>query len=352
MRRVFGRSAGGLVIACSLLAGGCIVVPPQQANSEAAAEESQVKALKELPPPPAPPAVPPKTAAPVDAALRERAKNEIINLARSNDPVIRANAIEAAQNGLGATEAAPIVLAGLKDDKPVVRFAAAMAAGSLRLEPARPLLLGLADDADDMVRVGVRFALHKLGDYRRSHELEGLAVSTNPRTRATTAMALGLLGEKSALKILRTLQADPNANVRLQVIEAMWRLGDEQALEPLIATVISQYPDDQMVAILALAAPANVAVARPYVRGKLTTPYPAVNLVAARAMGMLGSDEGYTIAVQGAGSKDPLERHLAALAFGAIGRTDAQPALARLLADAEAPVRLAAAAGILQLRES
>mgnify|MGYP001380010451 CR=1 FL=1 len=347
MRRDWQR----LWIIPTLALSGCVMVPAQPAgNDDAGAGEAQVKALKELPLPPRPPPVPPAQSVRLDPALRERARTEIIAASRAPDAVLRANAMEAAQNGLGGAEGAPIVLTGLKDDRPIVRYAAAMAAGSLRLESARPLLLGLADESDDMVRIGARFALHKLGDYRRSHDLEQTATSPNPRTRAVTAQALGLLGEPSAIKLLRPMLRDPDANVRIQVSEALWRLGDEEGLESLVATLVGQYPDDQMVAILALAAPRNAVAARPYLRGRLTTQYPAVNLVAARAMGMIGLDDGYTLAIQGAESKEPLERHLAALALGAIGRADAQPALAKLLSDPEASVRLAAAVAVLQLK--
>jgi HEAT repeat protein len=332
---------------------GCLVAPvPVAKDADADADAQQTKTLKQVPAPPKPPPVPPAMAMPVDGELRERAKNEIINASRSADPVIRANAIEAAQDGLGGGEGATIVLGGLKDGRPLARFAAAMAAGTLRLEPARPLLLGLADDPDEIVRIGARYALHKLGDHRRTKELEQTAVSQRPRVRATTAMVLGLLGEPSGLKVLRYMRKDPDANVRLQVAEAMWRLGDEQGFETLVAVSIGQYPDDQMIAILAMARGQNPAAAKPYLRGKLTTPYTPVNLVAARAMGIIGSDEGYTIATQSAGSQDARERHLAALALGAIGRSDAQTTLSRLLTDAEPAVRLAAAVAILQLRET
>lgn len=345
-------------LAVILLGGisGCIVVPPgsqtKVAANDATDEASARATLKRLPPPPSPPAVPPPTPSPLDNALREKARAEIVTASRSSDPVLRANAVEAAQLGLPREEAVPIVLAGLKDNGPVVRFAGAMAAGTMRLESARPLLVGLADDPDGNVRVGARYALHKLGDTSRSRDLEQSALATDPRIRGTTAMVLGMLGEPSALRVLRPMRRDRDPNVRLQVAEAMWRLGDEEGLESLIAVTIGQYTDDQMVAIQAIAAPRNINAARPYVRGKLTTPYPAINLVAARAMGMLGSDEGYTIAIQGASSKDVRERHLAALALGAIGRSDAQPALARLLADPEPSVRLAAAVAVLQLKES
>jgi HEAT repeat protein len=64
---------------------------------------------------------------------------------------------------------------------------------------------------------------------------------------------------------------------------------------------------------------------------------------------MLGSDEGYKIALDAARSGDPNQRFLAALAFGAVGRSDAQDELRRLLGDPEPNVQLAAATAVLQL---
>jgi HEAT repeat protein len=134
------------------------------------------------------------------------------------------------------------------------------------------------------------------------------------------------------------------------VAEAMWRLGDEKGMETLVAAIVSQSPDDQIIATQGLSATNDKRMA-PYFRGKLTTVYDEVNLAAARALGMVGSDEGYGVAQKGAKSSDPRHRHLAALAFGAIGRPDAQGLLSDLLSDSEPSVRLAAAMSILQLRE-
>ena len=77
---------------------------------------------------------------------------------------------------------------------------------------------------------------------------------------------------------------------------------------------------------------------------------PEVALVAARAMGMIGSDAGYGVAQNNIKTPDPRKKALAALAFGQIGRSDAQPILAPLLKDHEQSVRVAAATAILQLK--
>ena len=219
------------------------------------------------------------------------------------------------------------------------------------------MLLAMAEDHSENVRVAVRFALHRLGDTHLSHDLERMAADTDPRVRGNTAFVLGLLGEPSALRILRVLRTDSVPPVRQQASEAMWRLGDEVGLKDLVGLTLSRFPDDQIVGFLGLAWPRNVNV-RQHVRNGLSSEeanwadekWPEVRLVAARAMGMLGSDEGYGIALLGAASSDPRQRVLAALAFGAIGRADAQEVLRKLLADADSGVRIAAATAILQLK--
>jgi hypothetical protein len=55
------------------------------------------------------------------------------------------------------------------------------------------------------------------------------------------------------------------------------------------------------------------------------------------------------VCVPRAKSNDPRQRALAALAMGAIGRSDLQPYLAPLLKDSDTYVKICAASGILQL---
>ena len=78
---------------------------------------------------------------------------------------------------------------------------------------------------------------------------------------------------------------------------------------------------------MALAAPRDESV-REAVRSGLTADHFETSLLAAREMGMLGSDEGYGLALKEHKSDEGRQRFLAALAFGAIGRTDARAAAA------------------------
>lgn len=295
-----------------------------------------------------PPPVPPRVDVPVDQKLRDLAWQELSLAKGSPNPVIRAHALEGMKEGVGAS-AADAIISGLADDAAIVRFAAAMAAGELKLAEARKPLLQLIDDVDASVRVAARFALHRLGDTSRSHDLENTAKDPQARTRGDTALVLGLLGEPSAANVLIPMLADSDPGVRLQVAEALWRLGRDDGLERLVSYSLSGHADEQMIAISGLAAPRDRRVLG-HITGNLTSDYQEVALVAARAAGMLGEDAGYGVALKGINSRDPRQRMLAALAFGAIGRTDAQDELAQLLRDPDHDVRIAAATSLLQLR--
>jgi HEAT repeat protein len=337
---------GRWTIALLLLA---LMVAPS-AGCAGGGKDGKQPVRRTMRPPKAPPPVPPRVDTPVPESLRTQARTELNRLAgQSTSPLIRAHAIELMRTA-APEDVPPHVLRGLDDQAPVVRFASAMAAGELRITDARERLRELAlNDPDSSIQIAARFALHRLGDTSLSHELEQTAHANNPRTRGDTAMVLGMLQEPSAMNILRTMRNDGDPAVRLQVVEAMWRLGDREAVEALVAATLSLHPDDQMTAISALAAGKDRRVLGD-LRGSLTTDYEPVNLVAARAMGQLGSDDGYGVALRGVTSKDPKTRMLAALALGAIGRSDAQDELATLMKDANPDVRLAAAAGILQLK--
>lgn len=293
------------------------------------------------------PVPPPRRDVPIDPDLQAKAMKVITGLLEHNDPLTRVHAVEALRLS-GAKGHEPQILARLDDPSPRVRAAAAMAAGELGIVEARDLLAELAGLEDDLVQIAARFALHRLGDARLSQELVDFAGSNHANVRAQTALVLGMLGEKSALPVLRPMQADPEAVVRLQAAEAMWRLGDERGLQALLGASYSRFADDRLIVIPAIAAPRDARVME-HLRAHLTDDYVEVQLVAARAMGMLGSDAGYTIATNEAGSADPRRRQLAAFALGAIGRPDSQDVLANLLVDPDTDVRLAGAAAIVQM---
>src|SRR5213593_2704672 len=86
-------------------------------------------------PPAPPPSYPSAQNVPIDPALQGAAKQEIMLALDARDPLIRAHAIEAVKEGIGAP-GADAIIRHLTDDSAVVRFAAALAAGELRLRQA------------------------------------------------------------------------------------------------------------------------------------------------------------------------------------------------------------------------
>ena len=263
--------------------------------------------------------------------------------------MIRGHALEAQKQLLGE-KAKDDIVKSLADTEPRVRFAAAMAVGDLKLASAKDDVVKLVDDNDVNVRIAVRYALHRLGDYRFSHDLERTAVDQDMRVRSNTAMVLGKIEGPSALKLLMPMRRDVEASVRLQVAEALLQHGDERGLKTLVAASVSAYPDDVMIAYTAMAATKDQKLIG-HVQAGLNNDYPEIALASARAMGELGSDMGYGVALMGAKSKMPLHRYLGALALGTIGRSDSQEVLESLLHDKESPdIRLAAAFALLQLK--
>jgi HEAT repeat protein len=337
MRRVILLSA---ILGCAISTVGC-GGPGQKPRPQ------QPPGAKLTPVAKRPPAAPPVRQVTISQEQLDAATAELRAAAKSPDGLIRAHAIEAMRITTPA-QFEKEILAGLTDAAPVARIAAAMAVGELKMAPAHAQLLKMTGDQDDSVQIAVRFALHRLGDTRYSRDLELFVQSDKARVRGMTVMALGMMEEPTTMRLLRPMQGDRDAIVRLQVAEAMWRMGDKQGLANLAAAAVSAYPDDQMIAYIALAQPRDRRIIE-HVRGGLVADYEEARLVAARAMGMLGSDEGYTVATAGIKSVDPRKRTLAALALGAIGRDDAVEYVMPLLTDTNADVRVAAASAVLQL---
>jgi HEAT repeat protein len=333
-RQMRGASPCGMIVTMlACLLAGC--GHPELRGKEMRAEE-----------PPAPSKPIPM---PLESALRDQAVDELQKAYHGTDPFLRANAVEGMQMTLGA-DARVEILSALDDPTSIVCFAACMACGELRLAEAGPKLQAIADGHDAHAEVAALYALHRLGNVRRSHRLEALARAADTGTRADVATVLGMLGEPSAMNILKVLGNDDDFAVRAAAWQAMWCLGNKQGLTNLVSLTVSQHPDDQIIGLLGIAAPKDRRVAG-NLRGLLTSDYAEVSLAAARALGEIGMDDGYTVVMNYVNSPDARVRALAAFALGAIGRSDAQPKLAILLRDNDPHVRLAAAVAILRLKQ-
>ena len=335
--------------------------PPWLLRWPGASPTPASRVQKDPPPPPPPPGYHRAQPTPIDLRLQGAARRELEAALRSPDELVRAHALETVAD-VAPADAAALVLPAFNDPSLLVRKAAAMTAGRLKLAAAHDRLLRMAasnavtDPADPnqptyaiQARMAAIFALHQLGDTRYSHELERTAFDGRPQIRGDTALILELIGNTSAVPILYPMmKRDSSPNVRLQAAEALWKLGDARSEDVLVQATVSSFASDRMIALLALAGPRDQR-ALGHIEGMLTDDYPEVSLVAARAAGLLGSDAGVGVAERGTRSSDPMQRSLAALALGDIGRADSQRILAKLLDDDQPEVRLAAAGALLEI---
>ena len=182
------------------------------------------------------------------------ARTTLLQAADSADPVARAHAMEAIARTLGA-QAGDVLLEGLNDDSPVVRFAAAMAIGDVGYKPAAEKLLEMAREAEPDRRVlpAILYALHELGDDRYATHLARLLFDKQKEVRANAALAMGKMGEPSAIEPLRKLLRDEqDVGVQMEIVEAMAALGNERSRHMLEAYTKTQFMDDRLRAIQAL----------------------------------------------------------------------------------------------------
>jgi HEAT repeat protein len=301
-----------------------------------------------------------------DTQLRQRAMMYLKRgVQYEQNAVVRAQAIEALQDS-GDEGAVAWIREATRDPEPGVRFAACMALGTLRDERSAQLLLTRVEDENPNVRIAAVFAIHRMKDYRFTNRLaDALIASEDPAVRGNAAVALGRLGEKPSIRLLRRTEKDADARVRLQGLEAAAMLGDERAIKSLILMTHGPVGAHQAFAALALGQ-AGVQRAVDPLRIRLAEgPHLETRLAAARALGMLGYDDGFGLAVQSLTwsrtgpvrpGEDPPDlqtmrvKSSAALALGAIGNRLALPYVYQQMEkDPDPRVQLSAADAILSI---
>lgn len=280
------------------------------------------------------------------------------------NPVLRAQAVETLQR-LEGDRALPWFREALRDEHPGVRFAAVMALGTIRHKASEPLIRLRLADSDPNVRVAAMFALRRLGDPGFIKEFDEIVrLNPDPAVRRNGVLALGRLGEPGAIVVLRKARDDKDDGVRLQALEAMAMLGDKDAIRELTYYASGGMGDRQAFSIEALGRTRDARCAEILRACLRDAPHIESRLAAAQALGALGSDAGYTLALASLRwnspnrklSDDPPEnqvmrvRTLAAFALGAIGKADALGALQERMEDPSDPrTQLAAATAVLQI---
>ena len=285
----------------------------------------------------------------VDASLRDTARVTLVKMLANENPSIRANAIEGVQDTLG-TDGRLYFFDALKDESPIVRFAALMAIGKTRAYNGREFVTPLMSDRDASVQLAAVYANFRLGGSSQNlRALELALTNQNPAVRGNACLILGILGEPSAVRVLRPKLKDSTAEVALQAAEALWKLGNEDGRDALLAYSMRGDPGIQIFSIHALAEPKNARIIQ-HVRVGLSSEYFEVKLHSALALGMLGSDEGKSIALQAVVDPEVRNRVDGAIALGEIGKPAFATALAPLLNDTDDKVKTAASIAILKLK--
>lgn len=281
-----------------------------------------------------------------------------------HNPSVRLEAVEALESS-GCEEGLPWIRSALLDEHPAVRFAVCVAVGRLRDAVAEQRLRASVDDEDAGVQVAALFALHRLGHEELTGRMPTYLLHREDVTvRRNAALVLGFLDEPGAIKILARAMRDGDEGVRKHALEAMARLGNQEARQELAFMTNSGVGSDEVFAIGALAETGDRIYMDTF-RYKLATGvHLETRLAAARALGRLGSDEGFAVAMKALKTSRPLRRdphdpgagqilrarQLAAAALGAIGRSDALPACAALIGDPTDPrVQVSAARAVLEI---
>lgn len=294
---------------------------------------------------------------PDELALRDRAVDFLTRAATSDLEVVRSNALEALAE-VAPERGKPLFEQGLSAGHPQVRFAAALALGDVRDCSARRRLQAAQRDADARVRLAAAYALYRCGTRGAAETLvRAMNSAADEHVRADAAFLIGRLGERKAIKRLRLATVREQSNLALAHIHAaLAQLGDREMRRRVIRYVLEADTITRTIALQTLIEMEG-REARDALRYRLANQdYLVTQLMAARALGRLGSAEGYDLALKhlNHAAGDPTEqmgiRVNAALALGDIGDPRALGALERLASDQSDPrVQVAAALAICEI---
>ena len=287
-------------------------------------------------------------------SVRNEAIDQVLDSSRSDQPFLRANAIEAAENL--PRRAVPIIQLGLDDTYPVVRFTAVAVAGKLKLCEFEPAVRKLLNDPSESVRAAAITTLHRCNPNTDLTPITKILTSLNPSSRSNAAMLLGRIGNRSAVPMLKELAKTPiprassidQALARIQIAEAIVRLGDESALNAVRAGAYSQFDEVRILAVTMLGQIGDERMEKAIAQMLLEPPI-ELQIAAATSLAQLGYTDGLPVVLKASESKIITVRAQAALALSYFPKESAADAILELLSDDQEQVRLSAAAGILRV---
>ncbi len=296
--------------------------------------------------------------------LRRLSLDILLQAGDSENPLLRANALEAMQ--AAPEQLTPLLRRGLADANRGVRFVAAMSAGRIKAREVSPQLRSLLKDKSDSVRAAAMYALTQCDQRVDLNPLASMLHSGNTEVKANAAMILGELGNSSAVPLLRQaagrgLERASQSRARLvdlQIAEAMVKLGEDNELEVIRAALFSLPDDDGELIALAcqmcgeLTDHRVVPNLQDLARREGSRRMPAeIRMAATMALAkIVPAQTPVEVPLGFAGNELPELRHQAALTLGELRSREYLPQFAILLQDSSPLVQVAAAGSILKIR--
>ncbi len=281
----------------------------------------------------------------------------------SPDAIYRAHSLEGLESRLAVLQ--PIACRLLADQNAGVRFSAAVVVGKKRLSDCAQILEPLRLDPDLSVRAAALYALVRLGKTVDLSPLNELVSSSNAEIRSNTFFVLGELKNPSAIPLVesvvgrRLLGVDQTRAriVDLQAAEAMAKMGDYRQYDPIRAALFAPSEQSEIVALACqMVGETNDRGARAHLiglwngRGPLEKPI-EIRLIVGAALARIGEpnlEPILQLCQVAAKNSAPTIRAQAAATLGWVGGKRALDALAPLLRDPYAMVRLTAASAYLR----
>jgi HEAT repeat protein len=194
------------------------------------------------------------------ATLGEQAAQlKLAALARDGSGPMRIEALGSLEHAAGDTT--PIVMAGLGDRDPLVRTAAARAAGRLLLRSTIPALRSAREDPVFLVRLTAAAALRQLGDPDGDAPTKAALASALPDARLLAASAFAAGSDKHWVGAVQPLLTNPDGIIRLQAAAMLLRDARQPAMETLRGALADPNPAIRAEAARALASDATGGIA-------------------------------------------------------------------------------------------
>jgi len=301
----------------------------------------------------------------LDESVRVSAIDLLMQASSSEDPLLRANAIEGLQSVDDRLD--EVVRFGLVDDNEGVRFVATLAVGMQDLCSLSHLIRPLLEDSSPSVRAAAMFSLDRCGQEVDLTPLAAMVLGSDPTAKANAAFVLGEIGNPSAIPVIRNGVGRSMRQVeqaRVQTIDlvmavAMVKLGDESEQEVIRAALFSPSERAELTAMACqMIGRTGDTVMLQNLHDLATAQGPRdpgleIQLVASDALARLKPDRvPVEFVLQQIQHPEPGIRAQAASVLGTLDSARFGPQLAMLLRDQDPRVQVAAAAAALRKRPS